>query len=459
MDYWAVTAGCFAGLSWAISFYEIIRHLSNFTKPYLQRYIIRILLMVPIYSANAWIAMVLPSTGLYLDSLREVYESYVIYSFMKYLLNFLNYDTNLQQYIDHKPGPSQIFPFCFLPRCVGGRQFLIKCKHGILQYVVIRPLTTLIAFTSQLLGFYGEGNYDPLSGYVYPVLLLVNNASQITAMYNLVLFYTGYQHELRPMRPLAKFFSIKLVVFFSFFQSVVISALLEIEMVEQTMRQLFPDLPDKVAIGRKVQELLICFAMLLAAIGHLFAFPHKPFEEPDYLSPARFEADGDSWQSPANRRRQYFSREGSLYNESTSPLTGEQEAGAGPANHERSCCSALWNIFDFSEDSRDIKDHFSEILRKVKQTFGRAPALPAIVNSQPALNQDNSDEGLDGAAARGEGSAEALAANGAQRQASQSKEASQQSSGLGSTLTAGNESLNSAQQSLNSTAKNYHSID
>lgn len=351
MDYWIIAAGILVAFAVTLSFYEIVRHLLNFNKPFLQRYIIRILLMVPIYSLNAWIAMTFPVTGLYLDSMREVYESFVIYSFMKYLLNFLRYDTNLQQYIDHKKGPGHIFPFCFLPACVGGRSFMIRCKHGILQYVVVRPTTTLIAFASQVFDFYGEGNYNPFSGYTYPVLLIVNNASQLLAMYCLVIFYTGYQQELRPMRPLAKFFSIKLVVFFSFFQSVVISGLLELDFVEDTFKYLFPDVSTKVGLGRKAQELLICMDMLIAAIGHLYAFSYKPFVDNVYET---YESDQD------------------LY---------EQDTGA-----TQGCCHAMRNLFDFTDEKSD----FAQVFERIASMFNRNPPLPAIVSNTSDCDSNTS---------------------------------------------------------------------
>lgn len=317
--------------------------------------------MVPIYSLNAWVAMIVPAAGIYLDSSREVYESFVIYSFMKYLLNFLQYDTNLQQYIDHKPGPHHIFPLCWLPNCVGGRRFMVRCKHGILQYVVVRPITTLIAFLSQLFDFYGEGNYNPFSGYTYPVLLAINNASQILAMYCLVIFYTGYRHELDPMQPLAKFFSIKLVVFFSFFQSVVIAGLLEVPMIEETFRMLFPDLTDKVSLGRKMQELLICFDMLIASFGHLYAFSYKPFVEDEA-------EDGD-----AMRRRLRSSYE-------------EENRNGRSGKSGISCCQALGSILDFSDEKSDVNEHFSHIFSKIRQMFSFGTPSPAIVSS--TLNND-----------------------------------------------------------------------
>lgn len=436
MDHWAIIAGCFAIVSVAISSYEIIRHLSSFTKPYLQRYIIRILLMVPIYSLNAWIAMLLPSTGLYLDSMREVYESFVIYSFMKYLLNFLKYDTNLQQYIAHKPGPEHIFPFCCLARCVGGRPFIIRCKHGILQYVVVRPFTTLVAFISQQLCFYGEGNYNPLSGSVYPVLLLINNASQILAMYSLVIFYTGYRQELGPMRPLAKFFSIKLVVFFSFFQQVVISALLEVELIEETLRGLFPDLPDKVSLGRKVQEFLICFDMLIAALGHLFAFPHSPYEEPAYNRSGRLAITHDGPETGSRQRRRLYS----TGDEPSRPALDDEDP------NDRSCCSALCSILDFSEDKSDISEHLSEILKRIRQTFTFSP-LPTI-ESAPI------EPGQQVARTTPTTSISSRLTGPQPDQTGLQEGESFQSSGLGSTLAA----PDLAGQSINSSVRNYRSI-
>lgn len=333
-----------------LSFYEIIGHLCNYTKPYLQRYIIRILLIVPIYSLNAWIAMILPSAALYLDSSREVYESFVIYSFMKYLFNYLHYDTNLQQYISHKPAPRHIFPLCFLPSCVGGRTFMLRCKHGILQYVVIRPITTFIAFISQIFGFYGEQNYNPLSGNTYPVLFIINNTSQFTALYCLVIFYRGYIQELNPMQPLAKFLSIKLVIFFSFFQSVVIMGLMEIDVVEDIMRGLFPDIDDKILIGKKLQEFLICIDMLIASIAHLFAFTYKPFVDDHEVAPL----DSDS----TSRAKSLIAADGN-----------------------QSYRDALCNIMDFTDEKSDVSEYFGQIFSRIKRLFTRKQPLPSIVSS------------------------------------------------------------------------------
>ena len=69
-------------------------------------------------------------------------------------------------------------------------------------------------------GIYGNGEYlNPNKFFMYFVIL--KNFSQLFAIYCLVLFYKATYSILSPMRPFGKFLCIKLVVFFTFWQSMV----------------------------------------------------------------------------------------------------------------------------------------------------------------------------------------------------------------------------------------------
>lgn len=60
---------------------------------------------------------------------------------------------------------------------------------------------------------------------MYTVLLYADNFRSI-ALYGLILFYDLTKDELAGRRPLAKFISIKLIVFFTFYQSLVVRSAL-----------------------------------------------------------------------------------------------------------------------------------------------------------------------------------------------------------------------------------------
>jgi len=275
-DQLVLIGGLFMASALPICFWHISQHITHFTKPALQKHIIRILWMVPIYSFNAWFGLIFPNHSIYMDSIRECYEAYVIYNFMKYLLNYLNLEMDLEANLELKAPVKHIFPLCCLKDWEMGRDFVQNCKHGILQYTVVRPITTFIAMICEVNGVYGEGEYRWGVAYLY--IIAVNNVSQFVAMYCLVMFYKANLSELKPMRPLPKFLCIKAVIFFSFFQGVLITFLVYFDFIKDVFGDVDPNVAtDKKHLSIKLQNFLICIEMFLAALGHQYSFPHDPF--------------------------------------------------------------------------------------------------------------------------------------------------------------------------------------
>ncbi|XP_042913469.1 transmembrane protein 184C [Parasteatoda tepidariorum] len=315
------TSGVFVMMALPITFWEITQHLVHYNKPYLQRYIIRILWMVPIYALNAWLALAFPKTGIYLDVLRECYEAYVIYNFMIFLLNFLYYEMDMTLILETRPPVKYIFPLCCFPPCPAGKYFIQACKHGILQYTVIRPITTLISLITEMCDVYGEGKFDPK--YAYPYIVAINNISQFVAMYSLVLFYQANKNELAPMKPIAKFLCIKAVVFFSFFQSVIIAILTYVGVITESFTTPGADVAE---VGRSLQNFLICIEMFMASVAHYYAFSHKPY------------VDMAAQQVP--------------------------------------CCLSFMSMWDVSDVTQDVSDHLRHVGKTVKMSVsGRHLAM------------------------------------------------------------------------------------
>lgn len=266
------TGGVFVMMAVPISLWGILQHIINYTQPHLQKYIIRIMWMVPIYALNAWFALRFKRAAIYLDTVRECYEAYVIYNFMAYLLSYL-WNIHPQLHLDLRKQPHQkhIIPFCCLPPWRMGNHIIQNCKHGVLQYTILRPITTLIALICEICGVYEEGEISANSAWIY--LTFINNISQIWAMYCLVLFYKATKDMLAPIKPIPKFLCVKFVVFFSFWQAVVIAILNVLGLLPATQ---FYDFQTK-EMAAALQDFCICIEMFFAAIAHYFSFSHKPF--------------------------------------------------------------------------------------------------------------------------------------------------------------------------------------
>ena len=135
-------------------------------------------------------------------------------------------------------------------------------KQGVMQFILLKPLTSILSVILMEFGLYKEGDFSPKKGYLY--ISLINNISISISLYCLVLFYVGFERKLSPFRPLSKFLCIKFVLFFSFWQSCFIILL--------TKLNFFSNRNSKF-----LQDFLICFEMVIAAIAYSFAFSYKDF--------------------------------------------------------------------------------------------------------------------------------------------------------------------------------------
>merc|ERR1711976_845220 len=160
--------------------------------------------------------------------------------------------------------------------CLAGHSynigFLRFCKQATLQFCVVKPLMSFIVILLQSYDLYRDGDWDPSKGYLY--VTLIYNGSITLALYALFLFYFATRELLRPFDPVLKFFTIKSVIFLSFWQGVLLAMLEAIGYI----------LPICDKEGKKVdvepgvisagyQNFLVCIEMFFAAIALRYAFP------------------------------------------------------------------------------------------------------------------------------------------------------------------------------------------
>lgn len=72
-----------------LSLFSIYTHLKRYLKPHLQRHVIRLILIVPIYSTSSLIGLFSLPAAFLIDLIRDLYEAFAIYSFFELLVAYL----------------------------------------------------------------------------------------------------------------------------------------------------------------------------------------------------------------------------------------------------------------------------------------------------------------------------------------------------------------------------------
>ncbi|XP_028767637.1 transmembrane protein 184C-like [Neltuma alba] len=248
------------------------QHLFYWKNPKEQKAIIIIILMAPIYAVDSFVGL-LDVQGskvffLFLDSVKECYEALVIAKFMALMYSYLNISMSRNIVPDEIKGREMHHSFpmtIFQPRTVRLNHNTLKLlKYWTWQFVVIRPVCSILMITLQLLGF-----YPSWLSWTFTIIL---NISVSLALYSLVIFYHVFAKELEPHKPLAKFLCIKGIVFFSFWQGVVLEILVALGVIRSHHFWL-----DVEHLEEAIQNVLICLEMVVFSVLQQYAYHVSPY--------------------------------------------------------------------------------------------------------------------------------------------------------------------------------------
>ncbi|CAM8891648.1 unnamed protein product [Rhodiola kirilowii] len=243
---------------------HIYRHLLNYTEPIYQRYTVRIIFMVPVYALMSFLSLILPGSSIYFNSIREVYEAWVIYNFLSLCLAWVGGPGAVVLSLSGRTlKPSWYLLTCCFPAIPLDGRFIRRCKQGCLQFVILIPILAVISLVLYAKEKLKDGNFNPGQAYLY--LTIIYTISYTSALYALALFYVACRDLLQPFNPVPKFVLIKSVVFLTYWQGVLVFLAAKTELIKSTEQ------------AAEYQNILICVEMLIAAIGHFYAFPYRVY--------------------------------------------------------------------------------------------------------------------------------------------------------------------------------------
>ncbi|KAK1969457.1 DUF300-domain-containing protein [Colletotrichum sublineola] len=276
-----IVAGVAALVATFLSAVSIFLQAKNYRKPLLQRYVVRILLMVPIYSIASWTSMISIRAASFLDPIRDIYEAFTIYTFFQLLINYLGGERALIVMTHGREPVSHLWPLNHvLPRVdISDPHTFLAIKRGILQYAWLKPILALATVIMKATGTYQEGYIGVESGYLWSGIIY--NISVTVSLYSLGLFWVCMNKDLLPFRPVPKFLCIKLIIFASYWQGFFLSILVWLGAIPDNVEGYSPD-----NLAAAIQDALICVEMPAFAIAHWYAFSWHDFAD-NKISSAR----------------------------------------------------------------------------------------------------------------------------------------------------------------------------
>jgi len=310
------SCGMFTILVILVSGYHLSQHFRHMHSPVVQRKIMAVLWMTPIYSLASWLSLVFESAEPYLSVIREFYESYCVYIFLSFLIAVLGRGDRravidlLEQRADQlsRPDKCRCGPK-FWRRCwrscrdkcgkrgrvpnpsdtqnpnvqvdelgnyvsparIKAEAVLDQCQMYAMQFVLLRPLTAIAWLVSNKL-FEPTQFLDPTCPQLY--ITIVTNCSIFFAFRGLVRFYHATSSNLAWCNPWPKFMCIKGVVFMTFWQKMMLSLIVNLGFPDKFDSQ--EDANDFIMLS---QNFLICLEMLFSAVAHCFVFSTDEWAE------------------------------------------------------------------------------------------------------------------------------------------------------------------------------------
>jgi hypothetical protein len=190
---------------------------------------------------------------LIVESVRDIWEAVVIYEFLRLILAYCDGENACVQVIAKNPASiSHMWPFnyCF-PRLQLDSRFMRLTKRMTLQFVFIKPIMAAVNIAMFLNCMISNSIYQMTQ-------LIVYNISYSVSLYGLLLFYFATHHHpsLATRRPIVKFLGIKLIIFATYYQGLMV--------------QLVPGF-DRHYL-EALNNFIFCWEMIFFAILHVWAF-------------------------------------------------------------------------------------------------------------------------------------------------------------------------------------------
>jgi hypothetical protein len=212
---WSV-CGVATLIATCISLFSIYCHCINYNMPSQQRYIIRILLSVPVYAIFHFFAFLFFQDSPYIESICDLYECILLASFLMLLYNYLTDDpivisTGKLSDVTSMASSTKRPQVSLLGWHIdpSSSAALYVSRLLVLQNVIIRPCITLAGLIAHAYDRLCPGSFSPQHANIWTCMLSI--LSMIAAILSLSFIYKALRDEVDMHNLRLKFLSVQLV--------------------------------------------------------------------------------------------------------------------------------------------------------------------------------------------------------------------------------------------------------
>ncbi|RZC18114.1 protein LAZ1 homolog 1-like isoform X1 [Glycine soja] len=147
------SSSIFVLVALVLSTYLIFEHLAAYNQPEEQKFLIGLILMVPVYALESFLSLLDSSAAFNCEVIRDCYEAFALYCFERYLIACLGGEDKTIQFMESMSLTESSTPLlkeayaygvvehpfpvnCFLRDWYLGPDFYQSVKIGIVQYIV-----------------------------------------------------------------------------------------------------------------------------------------------------------------------------------------------------------------------------------------------------------------------------------------------------------------------------------
>ncbi|KAF9012217.1 DUF300-domain-containing protein [Hymenopellis radicata] len=263
---WAISGVC-SLITMLITLWSVISHSRHYVVRDEQRQILRILYMPAVFALVSFLTFRHYNGYTYFSLIDAAYEAVTVSAFLLLLVQYVAKSTrsgDIHEALATKEKRKMPLFCCFRYRPTKA-YFVHAVKWSVLQFVIIRPLGSLVGIICEAADVFCESEGMDLH-YAYVYINIITVISMIFAMYGLLLFFLLVKNEIEERKPLKKFLSVKFIVIVPTLQSLILSFLKSKDIIKAT------DSLTETEVMNGINAMLICLETVFLSFLMLRAY-------------------------------------------------------------------------------------------------------------------------------------------------------------------------------------------